>query len=669
MRGNRIKEGRKKSIQGRIQQVVMLLVAISLITVGVISSVMNYVTTIDNLKRSMAVLAEEAGKHVQAQLEASKNQLEILGTNQQLCSGIIAPWDKQKLMDDYAEDYDWVTATVLDLEGVCITDKSYNLSDRDYVQQALAGKTVVSNPMINSATGELVISYAAPLWLSGQKGGTVVGAVVITKDAKVFSDLMSKIQVSKNGGAYIVNGEGVTIASYDYSQVENRENTAELAKSDKRLAGIAALEQKMVKGETGTGTYTYGGKSKIVSYTPVGVNGWSIAVVAPITDFLGGTLIGAAVTAGILIVALLAGASTARKLGSAFGKPVNACAQRLHLLAEGDLDTAVPVITRGDETQVLAEATAAIVKTQQAIIGDLSGMLEGMAGGDFTVNTKIGEEGYIGAYRTLLVSSEEFIRKINSALGRIRNGSAQVSVGSGQLSESAQSLAEGATDQAGSVEELQATIADIAGQVEKSTQASVEAAAIAEGVADKAEESSREMDEMTRAMEQISAASLEIGNIIGEIEEIASQTNLLSLNAAIEAARAGEAGRGFAVVADQIRKLAEDSAASAVNTKQLIETAINEVEHGNQITARTAEAMREVIVGLQNIAAGAKAASESNKQQEEMMEQLTQGVDQISGVIQGNSAVAEEVSATSEELSAQAISLDEMTKQFVIEEV
>ena len=165
-------------------------------------------------------------------------------------------------------------------------------------------------------------------------------------------------------------------------------------------------------------------------------------------------------------------------------------------------------------------------------------------------------------------------------------------------------------------------------------------------------------------MERITATSQEIGNIIGEIEEIASQTNLLSLNAAIEAARAGEAGRGFAVVADQIRKLAEDSARSAVNTKKLIESSLAEVEQGNQITERTTKVMQEVIVGLNQLAQGAEASSRNSVQQAEMMEQLELGVEQISEVVQGNSAIAEEVAATSEELSAQAISLDNMVGQF-----
>ena len=114
--------------------------------------------------------------------------------------------------------------------------------------------------------------------------------------------------------------------------------------------------------------------------------------------------------------------------------------------------------------------------------------------------------------------------------------------------------------------------------------------------------SGEEMKGLTDAMQRINETSKQISDIIGEIEDIASQTNLLSLNAAIEAARAGEAGRGFAVVAEQIRKLADDSAQSAVHTRELIETSLQEIEKGNQITDKTAEALQKVVEGIEDLA-------------------------------------------------------------------
>ena len=172
------------------------------------------------------------------------------------------------------------------------------------------------------------------------------------------------------------------------------------------------------------------------------------------------------------------------------------------------------------------------------------------------------------------------------------------------------------------------------------------------------------MKGLTDAMQRINETSKQISDIIGEIEDIASQTNLLSLNAAIEAARAGEAGRGFAVVADQIRKLADDSAQSAVHTRELIETSLQEIEKGNQITDKTAEALQKVVEGIEDLANESKKSMEESHAQADAMAQIEQGIEQISTVVQNNSATAEETSATSEELSAQATNMNELTDAF-----
>ena len=136
------------------------------------------------------------------------------------------------------------------------------------------------------------------------------------------------------------------------------------------------------------------------------------------------------------------------------------------------------------------------------------------------------------------------------------------------------------------------------------------------------------------------------------------------MKAGIEAARAGEAGRGFAVVADQIRKLADDSAQSAIHTRELIETTLQEIEHGNQITDRTYASLMKVVDGMEVLAGESQKAMDNSAAQAEAMEQIEQGIDQISAVVQNNSATAEETSATSEELSAQATTMNEMIARF-----
>ncbi|MBQ7775547.1 MAG: HAMP domain-containing protein [Lachnospiraceae bacterium] len=654
------------NIQGRIQKIVTRLLVISLLIIGIFSCVLNTVVTISTLVTSMNTLASEAAQHVNAQIDASMRQVELIGANQTVSNMFLKKSDKQVLLDSYMDAYDWKFVTVLNTIGDDTIYDSGNYSSEKYFQTALSGTTTLSEPTLNPQTGDFTITFAAPLWKDGEIGGTIIGVAIIVEDAKIFSDVMSTIHVSKNGEAYILDASGTTIASYDYNQVLNHNNTIEAAQSNSSLSSLAKIETRMINGETGNGTYMNGAVSHLIAFTPIGINDWSIAITAPYSDFIMGTIISVIATFVIMLVALIIGTKMAKNLGASIGKPINQCADRLMLLADGDLTTPVPQITTKDETKSLADATSAIVNSQHAIISDLSYVLEVMSTGDFTVKSNIGEAAYIGAYQTLIQSTYALIDKLSEALRYIKDGANEVSTGANQLSESAQSVAEGATDQAGAVEELQATIMDITGRVEQNAKASNDAAKLAGDVASRAANSTREIQDMTQAMERISSASQEIGNIIGEIEDIAEQTNLLSLNAAIEAARAGEAGRGFAVVADQIRKLAEQSSISAVNTRKLIEASLEEVENGNRITERTAQSMTDVINGLDTIAEGAKATNASTMEQAELMEQLEKGVEQISEVIQGNSAVAEEVSATSEELSAQAFSLDDLTGRFII---
>jgi len=211
---------------------------------------------------------------------------------------------------------------------------------------------------------------------------------------------------------------------------------------------------------------------------------------------------------------------------------------------------------------------------------------------------------------------------------------------------------------------MEATITTVSDDIRVTAKNAEESYTQARTYADEAERSRREMKAMMGAMSRINEASQQVGNIISEIEAIASQTNLLSLNASIEAARAGEGGRGFAVVADQIRQLAEQSAKSASETRSLIETSLSSIADGNKTVDVVNVSIDKVVEGIELIAGSSRTISEMANNQAEAMKQAEQGVNQISEVVQSNSATAQETSATSEELSAQSTALDSLISGF-----
>ena len=313
----------------------------------------------------------------------------------------------------------------------------------------------------------------------------------------------------------------------------------------------------------------------------------------------------------------------------------------------------------GDTIRNLKEAMGILAD----YVREISVEVKAIAQGDLTRN---GDDitDFLGDFSELKTSLLYILKRFNSTLTEISNLAEQVSSNSSEVENASKSLADGATEQAGVIEELNATIDTVVDMAEDTAKETQNASARVKASANKANEEKEKMNELLTEMEHITEISKEIGNIITDIEDIASQTNLLSLNASIEAARAGEAGKGFAVVADQIGKLAADSAKSAVNTRDLIDKTLVEIEKGNTITRTTADAFNQIIADMESFAELAENTMEKANSQAESLEQIGQGIEQLSGVVQGNAASSEENTAISINLAEGAAKMHDRVNIF-----
>ena len=374
----------------------------------------------------------------------------------------------------------------------------------------------------------------------------------------------------------------------------------------------------------------------------------------------------------ILMVILIVAASVVSKriayvISKGISKPLAELEQRFLSFAEGDIKTPFPTSNAKDEIAGLMNASHDMAEKLQLIIFDVEMLCQEMSNGNFNVNSEC-EKAYCGDLAGLLIAIKDMNSNVSKALKDVELVAGQVNSGALNLAEAAQSLAEGATDQAASVQEMLATMNTVSDGLKGTVTSMDEAYQQALKCADDAQLSHQEMGNMVESMNRISDTSKKIENIIAEIENIASQTNLLSLNASIEAARAGEAGRGFAVVADEIRNLADQSAKSAIDTRELVSNTLYEIEEGSKIAYRTADVLDGVVDAIQKIAESSKALSENSQIQADAVEQADMGIARISEVVQSNSAAAEESSATSEELSAQATTMHELVSRFQLRE-
>lgn len=646
----------EKKISKRFAQTIM----ICCILLGAIASVLSYISSINAISNTMDSTSDIAADYVKAALKEYTAVAYETGSIARLADATKSVQEKQSILNQRIKDHNFEGGYLLDSKGKDVISGA-DLSDQDYFKAAMQGKTYVSTPTYNNDTKSIFYAVSAPLWKDGIPGTTPVGAVVYLPNGEFLNDIMRSIKVGKGGTAFMLDANGITIADIDSVNV-GIEDSINLGQKNRKLKKYSEICKKMVAGENGTGTYSYGGKTKVVAYSPIqDMNGWSIGVAAVRNEFLGMFYLSLAVTVVFVIAFTVFGIRNGIQLGKNVVRPITVVVDRLKLLAEGDLHSDTPVPQENDETAVLMNSLSETVQDLKGVITSIDDHLAKLSSGNFLINV---DDDFKGDFAQISRSFRGIVDSLSKAMREIDNNAEYVQNGATDLSGAAQLLAEGATDQASAIQELTATITEVSEKISVNAKNADNAKKIVESMGEQILQSNEHMKKNTEAMNNIKEASNKIAEIISSIEEIASQTALLALNASIEAARAGENGRGFAVVATQVGALAEQSSEAARNTKDMIQNAIVAVEDGMQQANSTAEALLSVVDNVKLVNNSMAEIAKASDNQAVAVAQITEGINQIAVVIESNTATSEESAAASEQLTSQANMLKELVGRF-----
>lgn len=366
----------------------------------------------------------------------------------------------------------------------------------------------------------------------------------------------------------------------------------------------------------------------------------------------------------LVIMITITAVTLALKVTVAITRPIAQIKEAAEQMRMGDLSQAELITYESeDELGILAKTMRETITILNGYVKEIAENFAQVAKGDLTKDFNEITD-FLGDFASIKESFVYILKEFNVTLTQIQETSRQVDTGSDEIAGAANDLAQGTGEQASAIEELTATISMVTNMAEQAAEQAENSYNSMMTSVEEAQAERLQMQELQSEMARIKEISNEIEAIVTTIEEIASQTSLLSLNASIEAARAGDAGRGFAVVADQIGKLATDSAQAVVNTKALIGKTIEEIDKGDKVTETTAVGFERIIKELESFAETAKANSEVSKTQSLALQQVEEGIDQISGVTQQNAAASQECSAISEELAARATELDTLVDKF-----
>ena len=638
----------KRNLNRRILRSTTLNILILVIVCCVIMALSMQSLANNILLDSLQPMARQSAKTVEANIHMLADRMMAIAGDTRMSAGTdeagTVKAERAAVLEEAAEIYELYTIALYSLDGRLAQgiDGAPESLDSGFLSLLQETDTLT----INSSTifqDQLGITMGMPV----KEDGETVLYVMGVYQYDTLNDVISSINLGKSGRAYMVNREGIVTGHPDQALARNKSTLLQLCDGNEDAAG------RITAGETGAAEFPIDGEQMLLAFSPIRGTQWSLVIQIPKSDYSslinGAMLVSVLATLAVLVVSIL----LVLRLARSISHPVKSVTERMVALSNGDLHTEVIPVSTGDELEVMTCTLDATVESVKRYISDIQQVLTRVAEGDFVQIRS--------SLHTITQSLNEMLLGFRAAADRLTAMAEQLSGQSAQLHQAS-------LEQNQSTEELVHEVTHVKDRLADVTVSSSQTRSQTEEIVRCIQNANQQMTALSSAMDDISANAQQITKIAKDIEDIAFQTNILSLNASVEAARAGAAGKGFAVVANEVKQLAAKSAGAAQSATEMVDNTRAIIRTGVELTADTAGALRAISGVSVQISSISDQLAAAVRGQETALAVMEERIDTISAIADRNLQNAGETEQSSGSLAREAEALQSQVRKFVLKE-
>ena len=670
---SRTSRGTKRSLNGRILRHTTLNILMLVVVCCVIMALSMQSLAKSILLDSLQPMARQSAKTMEANIHMLADRMMTIAADSRMNTVTSVSGDdgegtlrsddgrirenRMAVLEEAAEIYELYTIALYDLDGGLVLGIEDAPESLDGSFFGLLKET--DNLTTDSSTifqGKLGIRMGMPV---KENGETVLYVVGVYK-YDTINDVISSINLGKTGMAYMVNEEGIVTGHPDQSLALNKSTLVQLS------GGNGNAAERVTTGETGAAEYPVDGKQMLVAFSPIRGTQWSLVIQIPKSDYNGlingAMMVSVLATMAVLVISML----LVLRLASSISSPVKSVTGRMVALSDGDLHTEVTPVYSGDELEVMTQTLDATLESVNRYISDIQQVLTRVADGDLRTGPQVDYKGDFALIRSSLCT---ITGSMNETLLGFRGAAARLADMAAQMNGQSAQLHQASLEQNRSTEELVHEVTHVKERLVDVTESSGQTRVQTEEITQRVRGANEQMEALSSAMDDISANAQQITKIAKDIEDIAFQTNILSLNASVEAARAGAAGKGFAVVAGEVKQLAAKSARAAQSATEMIRNTQSIIRTGVALTADTADSLHAISAVSSQISVISDQLTEAVQGQETALAVMEERIDAISAIADRNLQNAEETEQSSGLLEKEAETLKSQVQKFILKEI